>query len=229
LGGTGAWTDVIESFTPYHKTSTSLSVNFAINSRAVSFALFADLIWEPTHFPYAGMEVIVPSDSVKFGIQVSGWPTFTALTNTLNYEIEVFTSEDFNNYLNASYFDNQLRLEGDDGAIDLPIFGIADNVAVPVNISYEIRSGRHYIVHKFPYGAVVRYDPIVWLKLNSTIFPDGFDDGPAEPAPGNPPTVPGANYTGTPDVQNPFGNAAERSSPAVAAVVAVAALLALLF
>jgi hypothetical protein len=143
---------------------TSFTQTAAVGANNAVFVLNATFYVNTTTLPSG---LVVTQNSLKFDIAVSGWPSFTAASNYLSYELLVSAKGGDDGQ--ASLHDQQTDVKRVrfnamlNGGIDLPTKAIINGVAdTDIVVNVEQKNNKDTIEFRFPGNNVV-YDPVLTL------------------------------------------------------------------
>jgi len=171
----GSWSDlssVTVNGTTY--SATTYSSTFPVGKGAqpdgtATFELTAHLYQTPTTVPYGNTTITVEANTLKFSINVTGWPAFTSSDNTMVYAITVSTKGGNNDGKLSNNGTNNKQVGFDGASMDIPTIAILDGVSKDVDVSLDTKGSASTISFSFPsFSQSLYYDPTVTLASDST-------------------------------------------------------------
>jgi len=162
-----AWTNpttvVLPSGIVY--TQTSFQSMFTLAGSNVLFQLAAKLYQNATTIQNGNSQVTIYKNSLKFDVNITGWPTFVANTNTLNYGIDV-SSKGGNTGATLMQKSDKKSVVFVNGVMDMPVTAVVDGTPnTPISLTLDnSKSNKQSVLFAFPaFTKSVQYDPVMCL------------------------------------------------------------------
>jgi len=143
-------------------TQTWFTATFPLGGNNVVFQLIAKLYQNDTTVQNGNTQVTVYRNSLKFDVNVTGWPAFGASTNTLNYGLDV-SSKGGNNGATIVTKNNKKTVVFVNGLMDMPSTAVVDGVAnTPITVTLDGKNNKQSVTFAFPaFTKGVQYDPVI--------------------------------------------------------------------
>jgi len=151
--------------------STSFSSSFNVAGSTVNFVFSCYLYLNDSTVAYGDQTITVRAADLKFSVDISGWPTYTASTNTLNYEIEVSSKGGSQSGSLSNSNGNNDRVQLDVGRIDLPTTVIINGVSQDLGSGLTLTNSnnKQFIEFNFPAFTTLHYDPVMSLDSAASL------------------------------------------------------------
>jgi hypothetical protein len=140
----------------------------------VRFELLARMYRNATTVQNGNTQVTVYANSVKFSVNVTGWPAFGASSNTLNYAVDISSKGGNSGATLKDKSNGQKSVVFSNGLMDMPTTATIDGVAnrpITVTILSDNGNGngnKQSVQFEFPaFNRSVVYDPVMCVGCTS--------------------------------------------------------------
>jgi hypothetical protein len=136
----------------------------AVAGSAVFFRVTCRLYQNRTTLTNGNQQVAIYQNSLKFDVNITGWPTFAVSNNTLNYEITMASKGQDTGGKIENKGPKEKKVLFSNGVMDMPEYANIDGAPnTPISVTLSSKGNKDTVAFAFPQGKSILYDPVMCL------------------------------------------------------------------